>query len=148
MIEVYQDILHYIIFPIFKHPSRSRFKSLFIDILKNSVILPEEYINIQNIIYGIDKRTTILIKNFPSEQFDSLESLKKFFNRFGNINFIYKLKHSNKGKIPYLIINCVNNKSIIDIIQNLNKIYNNLIIIYSNIQGRKSLIQHFFSKKK
>ena len=72
MIGIYENILHYIIFPNFKHPSRSRFKSLFYDILKNSVILPEEYINIENIFYGTDKRTTILIKNFPWEQFDSL----------------------------------------------------------------------------
>ena len=47
LFQLYQDILQIIVFPNFKYYYRTRFKSLFIDILKNSIISPEEYINIK-----------------------------------------------------------------------------------------------------
>ena len=148
LFQLYQDILQIIVFPNFKYYYRTRFKSLFIDILKNSIISPEEYINIKKIIKGIDKRTTILIKNFPSEHFKNNEELISYFSKIGKINFIYRLKHSNKSKIPYIFIDCVNSKIIISIIKHLLSLFNDLIIIYSNIQGKDSLIKHFLSKKK
>ena len=148
LFQLYQDILQIIVFPNFKYYYRTRFKSLFIDILKNSIISPEEYINIKKIIKGIDNRTTILIKNFPSEHFKNNEELISYFSKIGKINFIYRLKHSNKSKIPYIFIDCVNSKIIISIIKHLFSLFNDLILIYSNIQGKDSLIKHFLSKKK
>jgi hypothetical protein len=111
-------------------------------------------INIENILSGYDKRTTIMIKNISTLL--SKETIEYELKKFCKFNYLYipNNNKSNKGNLGFIFINLQNYK---DIVYLNNYIYNsnffnnlngnkNLSINYSKIQGRKELIKAFGSE--
>ena len=138
---------------IFKHPEESRFKILF-DNLKSKRKRKTLSVNPKNILLGLDKRTSIIIKNIPEnitpEQFRQI-ILK--FNPY--INFFYvpqKIKTRKKLRVAF--VNVLNYLQIVPIYMGLlyriKFIYNNpnveMEICYSKVQGKDLLIKRFFQE--
>ena len=117
-------------------------------------------IDLDNLINGKDKRTSIIIKNLPNDI--TKEDLKQILEPLGNINFIYiplLNKNKNKQDLPCAYVNVINYKSIIKIvnkfneIKHLNQLYNekdllNVEIFYSGTQGKHALVNRFSLEKK
>ena len=133
------------------HPEESRFKEYF------STIKPKKkrktmIVNPKNIMLGIDKRTSIIIKNIPDDLTE--EQFKKIvYNFCSEINFFYipnTIKTRKKLRVAF--VNVVNYKQIVPIYMGLiyksKFIYNNpnieMEICYSKVQGKTLLLQRFF----
>ena len=157
-----------ILSPFWSYPKRSRFFVFF----KNLPILapkskssqnlnfsPEEkkkrikrgfQINIDNILSGYDKRTTIMIKNISTLL--TKELIENELKKFCKFNYLYIpiSNKSNKENLGFIFLNLQNYKDLVFV---NNYIYNsnvfmklngkNLSINYSKIQGRKELIKAF-----
>lgn len=153
------SILLKLSFPNFTSPKESRFLSTFNSLnntqkknKKSFTIFPEK------IISGEDKRTSIIIKNLPSDI--TVNKLEQILSIYGNINFCYiPFKQSNKkgfntSKIAF--INTINYRTVADIYMGLRKIKldenningPNLVINYSTTQTKKGLIERFYLNKK
>ena len=75
---------------IFRHPKESRFKILFNN-LKSKRKRKTMSVNPKNIMLGLDKRTSIIIKNIPEEL--TPEQFKKIILNFNPyIDFYYKIE--------------------------------------------------------
>ena len=133
------------------HPEESRFKEYF------STIKPKKkrktmIVNPKNIMLGIDKRTSIIIKNIPDDVTD--EQFQKIVYSFNqDINFFYiPMNIKTRKKLRVAFVNVLNFKQIVPIymglIYNVKFIYNNpnieMEICYSKVQGKQLLIQRFF----
>ena len=108
-------------------------------------------INIENIILGKDKRTTLMIKNIPNKY--TLTIIIKEIN----INFKNKydlfylpIDYGNKCNLGFAFINFVNSFSIIEFyhlyIGKKWKYFNSekkCDLLYAKIQGKRDLIKHF-----
>ena len=147
-------------------PRESRFVKYFYtnkpEQKKNPSKKSQKSLNIEpdNIISGKDKRTTIILKNLPSDI--SKENLKKIIEPLGNINFIYiplLIKNKNKLNLPCAYINVINYKTILKIVEKFNQIkklnqlskskdFLNVDIFYSGTQGKHALINRFILEKK
>lgn len=154
------------LFPGFSNPKESRFVKYFNVInkeqKKNFTKKSEKslFIEPNNIIYGTDKRTTIILKNLPNDI--TKEELKAIIEPLGNINFIYiplLIKNKNKLNFPCAYVNVINYKTILKIIEKFKelKIVNksdtvknllNVDIFYSRTQGKRALINRFSLEKK
>lgn len=108
-------------------------------------------VNLENIAKGIDKRTTLMIRNIPNKYTQDmlLEFLDQEFK--GLYDFIYlPIDFKNKCNVGYSFINFINPLSIIPFTKqvhgkkwtrfNSEKICQ---LTYARIQGKESLIRHF-----
>lgn len=137
-------------FPQFSHPSCSRFALFFNKLNKkykeqvntdtSLIIYPEK------IIQNIDRRTTIVIKNFP-RTWDK-KSIRKLIESYANINYLYIIPNTEDKYTSSVYINVINYKSIVNIYMSLRKLKFNIQqndvdieIVYSHIQGKNQLIQ-------
>ena len=108
-------------------------------------------INIENILSGYDRRTTIMIKNISTLL--SKELIENELKKFCKFNYLYIPfnNKSNKENLGFIFLNLQNYKDLVIVnnyINNSNNFMNlygskNLSINYSKIQGRKELIKAF-----
>jgi protein phosphatase 1 regulatory subunit 42 len=146
--EIYKKIID-LIFPGFEKPSKSRFNKFFEENENRQFEDKKLQLNGHKIYTGEDKRTTILIKNIPKNM--TKNQFKMVLEKIANINYIYiPLFMLTRDNLRCAFVNVVNSKSIIDIYLKLRKInfmYDNpntkIEISYSNLQGRKALIDNF-----
>ena len=136
---------------IFTHPKESRFKKLFNNLKtkkkrKTMRVCPKK-INI-----GLDKRTSIIIKNIPenitNEQF---KNIILNFSQF--IDFFYvPIKIRTRKNLRVAFVNVTNCNEIVPIYMGLlykkKFIYDNpdieMEICYSKVQGKNKLYERFF----
>ena len=144
-----ENVLLKLYFPQFTNPPISRFQSLFFILNKkktknveSNIICPEL------VIQGLDKRTTLIIKNIPN-------TIKKYkfrniIEKYGNINHLCLIPDSNFANLLTAYLNVVNYKTVASIYMGLRKYSFNykdkvyfIKIFYSNIQGKEQLKKIF-----
>ena len=113
-------------------------------------------VNPKNIMLGLDKRTSIIIKNIPEEL--TPEQFKKIILNFNPyIDFYYvPLKIKTRKKLRVAFVNVLNFLDIVPIYMGLlykmKFIYHNphieMEICYSKVQGKDLLIKRFFQELK
>ena len=162
-----EDDITYILnkyFPFYSHPEKSRFTELFEELAKKDNLLNNSKpfksldINTEEILLGKDRRTSLIIKGFPSEMRtqDVLLLLQQFAN---NINFFYipPLIQEQK-RYMYAFVNLANYKSIIPLYIGLTNLRNKyksfygydfkeIEIYYSKTQGQKALMKKCYENK-
>ena len=138
---------------VFKHPKESRFK-FFFNNLKSKRKRKTMSVNPKNIMLGLDKRTSIIIKNIPEEF--TPEQFKKIVLNFNPyIDFYYvpnKIKTRKKLRVAF--VNVLNFLDIVPIymglIYKMKFIYHNpnieMEVCYSKVQGKDLLIKRFFQE--
>ena len=152
---IIERILIFMYFPQFKSPSRSRFESFFVSILKKenpfhkNINNKSKKIYPEKIVRNEDKRTSIIIKGIPTNM--SKKDVRSFIEQYGNLNYLYIEKDPNdlEKKTSIAYVNVINYKSIIPLYMNLrnykfkidDKLYD-VKIIYSIAQGKKQLKQY------
>ena len=156
--------------PILSHPSQSRFHKLFkkqnefqdypenkIDNKNNKETAKKKKkkleINLNNIENGIDKRTSLMIKNIPKE-FEDTEVIK-WLHQLVRLNYIFVPKDECSNKIlGFAFINVCEYTDILVLFEKLslleksnNNTNNNnkkkIEVIYCHKQGIKSLTKLF-----
>ena len=161
------------LFPNLSHPSQSRFHEFFKK-LKELNKIQENYdkkknhisykknkknimeLNLYKIQNGMDKRTSLMIKNIP-KGLDEINVIK-WLQQLANLNYIFVPKDEFSNKIlGFAFINVCNYLDILELLkrlaitENYNKINNNnfnnnrkkIEVIYSHKQGLKSLTKSF-----
>ena len=135
---------------LLKHPTESRFKEFF-NQTKVKKKRKTMTVNPKNIILGLDKRTSIIIKNIPDyisdEQF---KNLVIYFNK--EIDFFFvPLNIKTRKNLRVAFVNVLDYKQIVPIYMGLYKmkfVYNNpnieMEICYSKVQGKEQLLKRFF----
>ena len=146
------------------HPSKSRFDDFFKkektekknSQLKNEKVKKKKEpklnenkmeLNIFKILNGIDKRTSLMIKNIPKE-IDEINVIK-WLLQLAKLNYIYVPKDKLSNKIlGFAFINVCDYIDIIQLQRKLSIIQNNnklkkIEVIYSYKQGLKSLSKCF-----
>ena len=152
------------LFPGLSHPSKSRFHKFFKKLKelnnreikekkKNKILYKENEkkfmeLNIYNIQNGIDKRTSLMIKNIPKEA-DEINVIK-WLLQLTHLNYVFVPKDEYSNKIlGFAFINVCNYTDILQLIKKLSifEIINNnnkkIEVIYSHKQGLKSLTKSF-----
>ena len=161
------------LFPNLSHPSQSRFHEFFKklkelngvqennDKKKNHISYKKSKknimeLNLYKIQNGIDKRTSLMIKNIP-KGLDEINVIK-WLQQLANLNYIFVPKDEFSNKIlGFAFINVCNYLDILELLkrlaiaENYNKINNNnfnnnrkkIEVIYSHKQGLKSLTKSF-----
>ena len=109
-------------------------------------------VNPKYIMLGLDKRTSIIIKNIP-ENYTS-EQFKQIVTKFcPYLDFFYvPLKIRTRKKLRVAFVNVINYSQIVPIymglIYKMKFVYNypdvEMEICYSKVQGKNQLIQRFF----
>ena len=161
------------LFPNLSHPSQSRFHEFFKKLkelnkiqenndkkknhtsyMKNKKNIME--LNLHKIQNGIDKRTSLMIKNIP-KGIDEINVIK-WLQQLANMNYIFVPKDEFSNKIlGFAFINVCNYMDILELLKRLaiaetyNNINNNnfinnrkkIEVIYSHKQGLKSLTKSF-----
>ena len=145
----------YICFSFFKHPNESRFKYLFNNI-KHKKKRKTMSVSPKNIMLGLDKRTSIIIKNIPENI--SQEQFKQIILNFNPyIDFYYvPIKIRTRKKLRVAFVNVINSLQIVPIYMGLlykmKFNYNNpdieMEICYSKVQGKALLVKRFFHEFK
>ena len=159
-----------LLFSEFSYPNESRFVKYFISqriqSKKDSSVKKKKKktLNIEtiNITNGLDKRTSIIIKNLPNDI--SKDEIKTIIEPLGNINFIYiplLIKNKNKYNniLPCAYVNVINYKTILKIVQKFEQLkilekfpnykdFSKIEIFYSGTQGKHALINRFSLEKK
>jgi len=108
-------------------------------------------INLQDVIMGRDKRTTVMIRNIPNKYSQTLLVQTIEYNHAGNFDFLYlPIDFKNKCNVGYAFINFVDYKCIPAFYYefvgkpwprfNSEKI---CALTYARIQGREALAKHF-----
>ena len=136
---------------IFNHPKETRFKDIF-ETIKIKKKRKTMSVNPKNIMLGLDKRTSIIIKNIPdditSDQFKQI-----VINFCPYIDFFYvPLKIRTRKKLRVAFVNVLNYLQIVPIYMGLiykikfvyNTPYVEMEICYSKVQGKNQLVQRFF----
>ena len=135
---------------ILKYPPESRFKEFFIQhkVKKKRKTMT---VNPKNVVLGLDKRTSIIIKNIPDyisdEQF---KNIVLYFNK--EIDFFFvPMNIKTRKNLRVAFVNVLNYKQIVPIYMGLYKmkfVYNSpnieMEICYSKVQGREQLFRRFF----
>ena len=144
-----------LILSIFRHPKESRFKNLF-DTIKVKKKRKTMKVIPKNIMLGLDKRTSIIIKNIPENI--SGENFKKIILNFAPlIDYFYvPLNIRTRKKLRVAFVNVINYLQIVPIYMGLlykmKFVYDNPNIImeicYSKVQGKNQLIQRFINEQK
>ena len=161
------------LFPNLSHPSQSRFHEFFKklkelnkiqennDKKKNHISYKKTKknimeLNLYKIQNGMDKRTSLMIKNIP-KGLDEINVIK-WLQQLANLNYIFVPKDEFSNKIlGFAFINVCNYLDILELLkriaiaENYNKInnknFNNnrkkIEVIYSHKQGLKSLTKSF-----
>ena len=142
-------------FSFFKHPNESRFKYLFNNI-KPKKKRKTMSVSPKNIMLGLDKRTSIIIKNLPENiNQDQFKQIILNFNPY--IDFYYvPIKIRTRKKLRVAFVNVKNSLQIVPIYMGLlykmKFKYNNpdieMEICYSKVQGKDLLIKRFFHEFK
>ena len=142
-------------FTFFKHPNESRFKYLF-DNIKPKKKRKTMSVSPKNIMLGLDKRTSIIIKNIP-ENIDQDQFKQIILNFNPYIDFYYvPMKIRTRKKLRVAFVNVANSLEIVPIYMGLlykmKFKYNNpdteMEICYSKVQGKDLLIKRFFHEFK
>ena len=161
------------LFPNLSHPSQSRFHEFFKklkelngvqennDKKKNHISYKKSKknimeLNLYKIQNGMDKRTSLMIKNIP-KGLDEINVIK-WLQQLANLNYIFVPKDEFSNKIlGFAFINVCNYLDILELLkriaiaENYNKINNKncnnnrkkIEVIYSHKQGLKSLTKSF-----
>ena len=159
------------LFPKLSHPSKSRFHEFFKKLQlneaqtnENNEKAKESYIhkkhnkknimelNLYKIQKGIDKRTSLMIKNIP-KGFDEI-NVVKWLLQLANLNYVFVPKDEFSNKIlGFAFINVCEYTDILKLLQKLTFIENcnnnindnnkKIEVIYSYKQGLKSLSKSF-----
>ena len=136
---------------IFDHPKETRFKDLF-ETIKVKKKRKTMKVNPRNIMLGVDKRTSIIIKNLPDD-ITSNQFKQIVINFCPYIDFFYvPLKIRTRKKLRVAFVNVLNYSQIVPIymglIYKINFVYTSpnveMEICYSKVQGKNQLIQRFF----
>ena len=135
---------------IFSHPKESRFRIFFNGIKykkrkKTMRVIP------RNIMLGLDKRTSIIIKNLPENI--TQEQFKQIVLKFNPyIDYYYVPKNiKTRKKLRVAFVNVLNYLQIVPIYMGLiyktKFVYNSpeieMEICYSKVQGKDELIKRF-----
>jgi hypothetical protein len=138
---------------IFNHPKESRFKDLFSN-MKIKKKRKTMSVNPKNVMLGIDRRTSIIIKNIPEDiTSDQFKSIVMQYNPF--IDFFYvPIKIRTRKRLRVAFVNVLNYTQIVPIYMGLiyksKFVYNSydieMEICYSKVQGKNQLIQRFFQE--
>ena len=135
---------------MFQYPSESRFKEFFTQ-HKAKKKRKTKMVNPKNVNLGLDKRTSIIIKNIPDyisdDQFRSI-----ILNLNKNIDFFYVPSNIKTRKnLRVAFVNVLESKQIVPIYMGLYKmkfVYNSpnieMEICYSKVQGKEQLMRRFF----
>ena len=109
-------------------------------------------VNPKNVMLGIDRRTSIIIKNIPEDiTSDQFKSIVMQFNPF--IDFFYvPTKIRTRKRLRVAFVNVLDYTQIVPIYMGLlyksKFVYNShdieLEICYSKVQGKNQLMQRFF----
>ena len=161
------------LFPNLSHPSQSRFHEFFKKLKELNKIQENNdkkknhnsykkikknkmELNLYKIQNGMDKRTSLMIKNIP-KGIDEMNVIK-WLQQLANLNYIFVPKDEFTNKIlGFAFINVCNYMDILELIKRLaiEESYNNIInnnfinnrkkieVIYSHKQGLKSLTKSF-----
>jgi hypothetical protein len=161
------------LFPNLSHPSQSRFHEFFKKLKELNKIQENNdkkknhnsykkskknkiELNLYKIQNGMDKRTSLMIKNIP-KGIDEMNVIK-WLQQLANLNYIFVPKDEFTNKIlGFAFINVCNYMDILELIKRLaieesyNKIINDnfnnnrkkIEVIYSHKQGLKSLTKSF-----
>lgn len=135
---------------IFSHPKESRF-SIFFSSIKSKKKKKAMKVNPKYIMLGLDKRTSIIIKNIPENI--SEEQFKEIVLKFNPyIDYYYVPKNiKTRKKLRVAFINVLNYLQIVPLYMGLiyktKFIYNSpeteMEICYSKVQGKDELIKRF-----
>lgn len=149
------------LYPNLSRPLTSRFTPYFLDssyktgpVERSSSKKKKKgklFISMENIEIGTDQRTSIMIKNLPTEA--SKEKIFNWIKKLCKINYLYIPTNSRNKILGFAFVNVENYKDISVIYKELNgKVINNkkVEICYSKKQGVNSLTKsfgsdHFFS---
>ena len=161
------------LFPNLSHPSQSRFHEFFKKLKELNKIQENNdkkknhnsykkskknkmELNLYKIQNGMDKRTSLMIKNIP-KGIDEMNVIK-WLQQLANLNYIFVPKDEFSNKIlGFAFINVCNYLDILELLKRLaieesyNKIINDnfnnnrkkIEVIYSHKQGLKSLTKSF-----
>ena len=161
------------LFPNLSHPSQSRFHEFFKKLKELNKIQENNdkkknhnsykkskknkmELNLYKIQNGMDKRTSLMIKNIP-KGIDEMNVIK-WLQQLANLNYIFVPKDEFTNKIlGFAFINVCNYMDILELLKRLaieesyNKIINDnfnnnrkkIEVIYSHKQGLKSLTKSF-----
>ena len=135
---------------MFQYPSESRFKEFFTQ-HKAKKKRKTMKVNPKNVNLGLDKRTSIIIKNIPDyisdDQFRNI-----ILNLNKNIDFFYVPSNIKTRKnLRVAFVNVLESKQIVPIYMGLYKmkfVYSSpnieMEICYSKVQGKEQLMRRFF----
>ena len=136
---------------IFNHPKESRFKGLF-STMKVKKKRKTMSVNPKNVMLGIDRRTSIIIKNIPEDiTSDQFKSIVMQYNPL--IDFFYvPIKIRTRKRLRVAFVNVLNYTQIVPIYMGLiyksKFVYNShdieMEICYSKVQGKNQLMKRFF----
>ena len=135
---------------LLKYPSESRFKEFFTQhkVKKKRKTM---MVNPKNVVLGLDKRTSIIIKNIPD--YISNEQFRNIILTFcKEIDFFYvPLNIKTRKNLRVAFVNVLECKQIVPIYMGLYKmkfVYSSpnieMEICYSKVQGKEQLIRRFF----
>ena len=153
----HERILLKLYFPQFTNPPNSRFESLFFILDKKKSNNASSYIiSPELVIQGLDKRTTLVLKNIPNNI--KKYKIRNLIVKYGNINFLCIIPDSNFLHLVSVYVNVINYKTVASIYMGLRNHYFNyndkeyfIKIFYSEIQGKEQLkkifkVDHFSIK--
>ena len=135
---------------MFQYPSESRFKEFFTQ-HKAKTKRKTMMVNPKNVNLGLDKRTSIIIKNIPDYiSDDQFRNIILHLNK--NIDFFYVPSNIKTRKnLRVAFVNVLESKQIVPIYMGLYKmkfVYNSpnieMEICYSKVQGKEQLMRRFF----
>ena len=140
---------------VFNHPKESRFKQLFDELSKKRKKRKSKQVNPKNIISGLDKRTSIIIKNIPEGM-----SSEKFFQMLSSscsgIDYYYNpVNIRTRKNLRVAFVNFKDCNQIVPLYMKL--LYKmkfrykdpsiHMEICYSKHQGKNRLIKRFMCDK-
>jgi hypothetical protein len=137
---------------LLNHPTESRFKALFEYNRQKKKKRKTMNVNPRSIMLGLDKRTSIIIKNI-SDDLDEIQFKKIVFTFSKDIDFFYIPKTIKTRKnLRVAFVNVLNFKQIVPIYMGLlykmKFIYSSpkiqMEICYSKVQGKELLMKRFF----
>ena len=137
---------------MFQYPSESRFKEFFTQ-HKAKKKRKTMKVNPKNVNLGLDKRTSIIIKNIPDYiSDDQFRNIILHLNK--NIDFFYVPSNIKTRKnLRVAFVNVLESKQIVPIYMGLYKmkfVYNSpniemeICYCYSKVQGKEQLMRRFF----
>ena len=137
---------------LLNHPTESRFKFLFEYKPQKKKKRKAMSVNPRSIMLGIDKRTSIIIKNI-SDELDEMQFKKIVFTFSKDIDFFHiPLTIKTRKNLKVAFVNVLNYKQIVPIYMGLlykmKFIYSSpnihMEICYSKVQGKEQLMKRFF----